>query len=166
MLGLPLHHTSRLCKRHLFPTAVRCSSVIGLPCHPVSKSMSCERGSDLPSLTRSRINMRDGRTAACPTKITSRRRSPESTLVNPAMEYGSISWTWRQSESLVIRMTIQELHGESTVASTSLGRCETSNKPIEGIHGLWTYSESERRSNVQAWIGKTDSSLHYPATAR
>ena len=69
--------------------------------------------------------IRDGSIAACPTKIASCRRSPESIFVKPAIESGSIPRTCARSASLVMRKTIQELHCESTVASTSLGRCET-----------------------------------------
>lgn len=39
-------------------------------------------------------------------------------------------------------------------------------KEKKGIHGLWTYVESEWRSNVPARIGKTYSKIHSLATAR
>ena len=71
----------------------------------------------------------EGRVAACPTNIASCLRSPDSILVKPSKESGRIPRMWFLSDSLVILRTIQELHWERTVASTSLGRCDTRSNP-------------------------------------
>ena len=94
---------------------------------PLPKSMSLERGSC--SSVRRRIIMREGRIAACPTKMASRRLRPESIFVRPAIASGRIERTWSRSASFVILRTSQLLHCERTVASTSLGRWEIRSKP-------------------------------------
>ena len=104
-----------------------CASVIGGACQPLSKSMSFDLGNCSGVSVRTKIL--DGRIAAWPTKMASWRLSPESIFVRPAIESGSIARTCSRSASFVIRRMIQLLHCDSTVASTSLGRCDTKRSP-------------------------------------
>lgn len=62
------------------------SSGIGSFCHPLSKSISFDFGSY--SGAKSRISIRDGKIAACPTNSASWFRKPDNILVRPDIESG------------------------------------------------------------------------------
>ena len=124
----PAHFTIHLhWYRHFVTTESICSKVIACFCQPLSKSISFERGNC--AADKLRIITLVGNVAAWPTKIASWRLKPESILVKPDIESGNTLRTCSRSASFVIRSTIHELHCDSTVASTSLGLCETNNKP-------------------------------------